>query len=45
MTSEKTKNAWLKDDSISDLEFVISSVENLKRATESTRQKGVNLMW
>jgi len=45
MTSNKIKNAWLKDDSNSDFEFVISSVEKFKRATESTRQKGVNLMW
>lgn len=45
MISNKIKNAWLKDDSISDFEFVISLVENCKRATESTRQKGVNLMW
>lgn len=45
MADDKIKNAWLKDDSISDFEFVISSVENYKRATKSTRQKGVNLMW
>lgn len=45
IASNKIKNAWLKDDSNSDFELLISSVEICKRATESTRQKGVNLMW